>query len=298
MGNNKIILIAGGTGLIGKQLSIYLKSKGHEVRILTRGKTNKEHALYHWNPVKEEIDKESLQDVSIIINLSGAGIADKRWTQQRKKELIDSRTVPAQFLATQAKNIKSLEHYISASGVNCYGYENNNKLYSEDDAYGDDFLSNVVQQWEKSADLFASFTKVTKIRISVVLLKDGGALPKIAKPVRFGFGAALGSGKQWMPWISDHDLIRLFEHVMNNSLEGTFNALAENSTNAEFTKAVAKTLKKPLFLPNVPSFLMRLVLGEMASVVLDGVQADNSKIKSVGFQFEDNHLDKVLLRYF
>ena len=291
---SKTILIAGGTGLVGKEMTAYLKKAGHTVRILTRGKTDLAKGYYHWNPSKDEIDPACFDQTSVIINLAGAGIADKKWSAKRKQEIIDSRVIPALFLSRMAQEMKSLEHYISASGINCYGYASYDRLHEESDPFGADYLSQVVRLWEDAADTMQAHVKVAKIRISVVLTEKGGALPKIAGPIKNYIGAPLGSGKQWMPWITLHDLIRLFEHVMNNKLEGAYNAVAENPTNKEFTQQLAKQLNKPLWLPPVPGFVLKLFLGEMSSVVLQGLQASNQKIVASGFNFNHATLEEAL----
>lgn len=293
MENKSIFLIAGGTGLVGTALTSHLKNQGHEVRILSRQPSDKASGIYHWDPKAETFDTEALEHVDTIINLVGAGIADKRWTEQRKKELIDSRVLPTKFLAKYAKDCSTLEQYISASGINCYGYEHYDRKHIESDPFGTDYLSQVVQKWEEAADTFATFTKVTKVRISVVLSADGGALPKIAGPIKSYVGAPLGSGKQWMPWITITDLARVFEHLAINRLEGAYNTLSGNETNKNVTKILAKSLSKPLWLPNVPGFFLKLVLGEMSSVVLKGLQADPQKLIDTGFTFKHETLQKA-----
>lgn len=290
MSNNKTVLIAGGTGLVGKELSSFLKSKGYTIKILTRKQSNPLKKQYQWDVKNKTIDPEALEGVGCVINLVGAGIADKKWTAERKKELVSSRVEPAKFLAEVLKDHKAVTQYISASGINCYGYNDDQKVYRETDAYGNDFLSQVVQQWEQAADLMPPHIKVAKLRISVVLTNKGGALPKIAKPINMYAGAALGSGKQWMPWIAMHDLCRLFEHITSNDLEGTYNALSGAVTNKEFTKQLAKFLNKPLWLPNVPAFFLKIILGEMSSVVLEGLNASNKKILDTGFEFKYDEL--------
>ena len=292
------ILIAGGTGLIGTEMVKHLSSKGYTVRVLSRNKEKTPNSdVFYWNPAIKEIDEKALKGVTTIINLAGAGIADKKWTAARKEELINSRVIPAQFIASFAHKIDTLQQYISASGINAYGYDDYDKVYQESDPFGKDFLSSVVQQWEESADLLKPFAKVTKIRIAVVLAKEGGALPKISNTVKYYVGAPLGSGKQWMPWVSQHDVIRIFEHAMEHQLEGAYNALAQAQTNKEVTQEIARVLKKPLWLPNVPAFVLKIALGEMASVVLDGLNADNSKLIQTGFKFEHASLEVALKEY-
>jgi uncharacterized protein (TIGR01777 family) len=293
MSTKKTILVAGGTGLIGKALVKRLLEIGHEVRILSR-KADKENKIFGWSPNQKKIDLDALEGVEVLINLVGEGIADKRWTKKRKQALIDSRVETTHFLASQLDNMPQLKQYITASGINCYGYDNYEKKHVENEPFGNDFLSQVVKKWENAADKFAVRTKVAKIRTSVVLAKEGGALPTIAKTVYNYVGAPLGSGKQWMPWISMEDMIEVYAYAVEHELDGTYNALAGSVTNKEFTKTLARVLKKPLWLPNVPSFVLKLILGEMSSVVLDGLQADNSKLLQTGFIFKDQELEGAL----
>lgn len=288
-----IILIAGGTGLIGDALTDFWQLKGHEVRILTRKATDKTKGLYNWDLKKETIDEQALENVAVIVNLTGAGIADKKWSPARKKELVDSRVDAAKLLAKYGPKMTHLKHYVSASGINAYGYDHPERFHEESDAFGTDFLSQVVQKWEAAADLMAPFAPVAKIRTSVVLTNKGGALPKIAKTIKSYVGAPLGSGKQAMPWITLPDLVRVFDHAIQHKLEGAYNAVAGNPTNAAFTKALAKSLNKPLFLPNVPAFVLKLILGEMATLVLDGLKGNNSKLLDTGFKFNHTTLEEA-----
>lgn len=290
----QVILLAGGTGLIGQEMQQFLIHAGHEVRVLSRKPSDLSINQFHWDPSNEEIDRAALDGVTTIINLSGAGIADKRWTAERKKELIDSRIVPAQFLASFAGEMPRLQQYISASGINSYGYDQIEKIHTENDPFGTDFLSQVVQQWETAADAFLPFCTVSKIRISLVIAKKGGALETIAKPMKFGIASALGSGKQWMPWIHLTDLVRLFDFVMEHRLAGSFNAVGKVVSNQEFTRVLAKQLNKKMWLPNAPAFVLKMALGEMSSLVLEGLNASNEKIKQAGFQFEFERLEDGL----
>jgi uncharacterized protein (TIGR01777 family) len=289
----KTILIAGGTGLIGRQLVQRFQEKGHQVRVLSRtGRL--EQQQFAWDPYQKSIDKAALEGVDVIINLVGEGIADKRWTAKRKQALIDSRVMPTQFLAELASDIPTLQQYVTASGINCYGYEHYDRLHTESDAYGNDFLSQVVKAWEEAADAFPAAVKVTKLRTSVVLDPNGGALATIAKTVNNYVGAPLGSGKQWLPWISMEDMVNMYVFVTEHEIEGVYNALAGSVTNKEFTKTLAQSINKPLWLPNVPAFVMRIMLGEMASMVLDGLQADHSAILEKGFVFQYPTLTSAL----
>lgn len=288
----KTILIAGGTGLIGRHLVEQLTQQGNEVRVLSRSPKRKNE--FKWSVQERTIDEKALANVQVIINLAGAGIADKRWTEKRKKEIIESRVQTTRFLFELSDKMPDLIQYISASGINCYGYDQPEVKHKENDPFGNDFLSVVVKRWEEAADLFKERTKVAKIRTGVVLEKDGGALAKIASTVKNYVGAPVGSGKQWMPWLTMEDMIRVYVHAVDEELDGAYNAVAANNTNKEFTKALASYLKKPLWLPNVPSFVLKLALGELATVVLDGLQADNAKLRDTGFAFQHQDLETAI----
>ena len=287
----KNILIAGGTGLVGKQLTQLLRDYGHKVSILSRNPNSQDE--YFWDPKAGKIDDSILSDVEVLINLSGAGIADKKWTKQRKLELQSSRVGTNVFLYAQVQKMPKLKQYICASGINAYGYKNE-KEYSEEDPFGTDFLSQLVRVWELSADQFKTHCKVAKIRTAMVLDRDGGALKRMVPVVKLGIGSALGSGKQFCPWIHSEDLSRLFIHVIEKELEGCYNALAGSVTNKLLMKGIAGTLNKAFWFPNVPSFALRLLFGEMALMLLNGVRASNQKVLETGFVFKFNELDKAL----
>ncbi|RYM35433.1 TIGR01777 family protein [Brumimicrobium glaciale] len=289
----RIVLIAGGSGLIGLEVQKELNKCGHEVRVLTRDEEPKA-PYFHWDPKKKEIDREAIKGVHVIINLAGAGIADKKWTDKRKEVIFNSRIKPTQFLHEISQNIPSLMQYISASGITCYGYEDEIRLHKESDEFGTDFLSTVVKRWEEVADLFSPQQKVVKIRTGVVLTEKGGALPKISITIKKSVGAPIGTGEQVMPWLTLKDIARIYAHAVNEQLDGAYNACSANITNAKLTKAIAKKLNKTLWLPKIPSFALNLALGEMASVVLEGVRVDNSKITQTGFEFKHKTIEEAL----
>lgn len=289
---NNFVLIAGGSGLIGKRLVEHLYKKGFDVAILSRNKLDKD-AIY-WNPSKGEIDTSKLHKVTHLINLSGVSIAGGRWTEVRKKEIIDSRVASTEFLFKNKSYFHNLKHYISASGVSCYGIDDLNKVYTEADAFGNDFLSEVVSKWELAADLFSTICIVSKVRISPVLDSKGGFISEMKKPIQFGAGAVLGSGNQWMPWIHQRDLVSIFEFIINHQLEGPFNAVSGNVTNRTLTQMLARKLHRPLVLPALPAWSAKLIFGEMATLFLDGVQVSNQKLIDKGFSFQYTDLDKAL----
>lgn len=285
------ILIAGGTGLIGKRLTEQLLASGNEVYILTRKPTAANHIF--WNPSTHEIDTTKLGAITHLINLCGTSLAGKRWSSAYKKELLDSRVVPAQFLLANIQHFSKLNHYITASGINCYPL-NTDKIHTESDSFGTDFVSQLVKQWEETADLFSPHCIVSKIRISPVLDNLGGALQEIMKPIKAGFGAALGNGQQAMPWIHHEDLVRIFAFIIEHQLAGAYNALAANSNNQDFTKVCATSISKKIWLPNLPAFIVKLLFGEMSMLLLEGVKASPEKLIQAGFTFQHSDLEEAI----
>lgn len=285
------ILIAGGTGLIGKRLTTHLESTGNSVYILTRKPTAANHIF--WNPSTHEIDTTKLSTITHLINLCGASLAGKRWSNAYKKELLDSRIQPALFLLANIQHFPKLSHYITASGINCYPL-NQAKVYTETDDFGTDFVSQLVKQWEETAELFSLHCIVSKIRISPVLDQQGGALQEIMKPIKAGVGAGLGSGKQAMPWIHYEDLARIFDFVIQKQLVGAYNALAATSTNKAFTQECAATIHKKIWLPNLPVFMVKLLFGEMSMLLLEGVEASHEKLTKAGFTFKHTELKEAI----
>lgn len=291
------VLITGAGGSIARKLAERLQSD-FEVRFLTRKKKNSND--FEWNVKKQTIEEKALDNVSHIIHLAGANIAETRWTDERKQEIIKSRTDSAQLLldTVKSKNIR-LKSFISASGINYYGTRTTEKIFTENDAAGNDFLSEVVVLWEKAADQFSEQNlaeRVVKVRTAVVLSNEEGALPKMSAPIKFGIGSPIGTGKQYMPWIHIDDICGIYEFALkNNSVSGAYNAVApEHTTNKNLTEKIAKILKKPLFMPNVPAFALKLLFGEMSVALLEGSRASSEKIEKEGFTFKFAKLEMAL----
>ncbi|WP_374459008.1 TIGR01777 family oxidoreductase [Chryseobacterium taeanense] len=285
----EIVLITGASGLIARELSEILK-KDYIVRFLTREKKNENE--FEWNINEKTIDEKAMEGISHIIHLAGANISEKRWTDERKKELISSRVDSADLLlqTLRKKNIR-LKSFISASGINYYGTKTTEKIFNENDAPGNDFLSEVVVLWERAADQFKEqhlAERVVKIRTAVVLSDKEGALKKMLPTIKMGIGSALGSGKQYMPWIHIKDICSIYEFALqNSSVDGAFNAVApQHTTNKNLTEKIAEVLDKPLFMPNVPAFVLKFIFGELADALLEGSRASADKIQKVGFDFE------------
>ena len=291
------IVIAGGSGLIGSGLANHLRKAGHEVWILSRKPSDPDRFFLNWNPDMKTIDPFALEKTTVLINLCGAELAAKRWTKSRIKELYDSRVETTRFLAESFKSSADLKHYISASGAVAYGFEHPEKVYKEADSFGEDIISDITRKWEKAADQFSAICTVSKVRIAVVLSESGGALQKLSNPIKKGFGAILASGEQAIPWIYSEDLYRIFEWIMEHKLEGAYHASAGNTSNKELTKLIAKTLKKRL-LPAVPKFIVRILFGKMAMMLLYGNKVSNEKIRSEGFSFLHGNLNSTIQRIF
>lgn len=294
------ILITGGTGLVGEKLTPLLVNAGYSVGILTRGASRKENDIhfYNWDIRQKKIDPKAFEDAAYIINLVGAGVAEKKWTEKRKSVIMDSRTDSTRLLYDTVKELNiDLKGFISASAIGIYGNFEGADVKTENSPHGDDFLAEVVIAWEKEANQFQSLgIRTVLMRIGVVLANTGGALEKIAQPIRYGAGAPLGSGDQFMSWVHIDDLCNMFLWaIQNESVEGPYNAVNPNPvTNREFTKAVAKILKKPLLLPNVPSFVLKLMLGEMSSIVLGGSVISDQKLRDNGFTHQYEQLSPAL----
>jgi uncharacterized protein (TIGR01777 family) len=296
----KTILITGATGLIGSKLSKECIEDGMTVHYLTTNKnkieTKENYKGFYWSPYEGEIDEKAFDGVSAIINLVGATIAN-RWTERYKKVILDSRVKTANLILETLKNIDhSVNHFISSSGVSVYPHSET-KLYTEESTEVDNsFLAQVVVAWEAAADQFISLgIDVVKVRTGVVFSGEDGALPKLVKPVKMGMGAPLGNGKQWLSWIHIDDIVGVYMHIMKHKLEGVYNAVAPTPiNNRKITKLIAHKLDMPMLLPNVPAFMLKLLLGEMAVLVLEGQIVSPKKIEEQGYKFAFFNVESAL----
>lgn len=288
------ILLTGGSGLIGSELTKILIDHGHQVRILTREK-EVEHPFYHWD--KNKIDEKVFENLDGIIHLAGSLIA-KRWTDSYKREIFSSRVDTANLLFEYVKKLKvDLKFFISASGTAYYGQITSNTIFKETDVANTDFLGKICVAWENAAHQFEEIgTRVVCLRTSLVLSKKGEGFKLLKKPIQLGVGANLGDGKQWMPWIHIDDLLQIYVNaVENKEMKGSYNASApENVNHSTFNHTLAKKLNKPFFLPNIPAFVMKMALGEISDLVLKGSRIDVEKIQLTGFEFQYPTLEKAL----
>lgn len=297
----KKILIAGGTGFVGKQLIPFLVEKGYSIHVLTRkpsANSSENIRFFQWDIESQYIDKKAFEGVTILINLTGANIGEKRWTEQRKKEIIDSRInsidVLYQYISENKLNINT---FISSSAVGFYGAVTTDKTFVETSENGNDFLASVCQKWEDAALKFNDLgIRTIILRKGVILGKEGGMVKKLSPLAKLGINVSLGSGKQYLPWIDIRDLVRLYDFILSNTqLKGIFNAVAtEQITMSDLSKALLHAFGKKSFLPNAPAFVIRLLFGEMAVMLLEGSKVSNEKLKTTGFIFEFDTIGKSL----
>jgi uncharacterized protein len=294
------ILITGGTGLIGLGLAEMLKIQGHRLHLLSRNtKLVKPYdAVFSWDVKSGSIDENAFDGVDVIVHLAGAGIADQRWTDERKAEILNSRVDPAKLILEILKHRnQTISAFVSGSAIGWYGAYSDSLIHNETEPAASDFMGETCRKWEYAADLFHGVAeRIVKIRTGVVLDKNSGALPKMAQPVQWFVGSPLGSGKQQIPWIHWKDICTIFANaVSDNRYYGAINAIAtENCTNKEFTKVLAKVLHRPMLPIHVPSFVIKALFGEMAAVVLEGSKVSNHRIKQMGFAFKFSNLEEAL----
>lgn len=288
------ILITGATGLVGTALTRLLLEKGVSVHYLTLSTSEKKAfdqpncVGFHWNPEQGIIDENCLIGVDVIIHLAGATIA-KRWTNKQKQAIIESRILSSNVLFKAVKeNPNRVTQIVSASAIGIYP-DSHSAVYTEmSTAVDPGFLAHVVLKWEESVDKFKLLNiKVCKLRTSTVFAKEADALPVMAKPIKMGFGANFGNGKQIQSWIHVRDLARLYFYAVQNGWEGIYNATSPQPiTNAAQTKLMAKILQKPLWLPNIPRFVMKLALGEMHELLFNDKNVSAQKAIDSGFTFD------------
>jgi len=293
------VLITGGSGSIGKYLILRLLFKGYQVSIIGRSKKEipgVESFVYDLD--KGEISEAALRDVTHIIHLAGAGIADKPWSPSRKQEILESRVKPLQMLAKKLKaRNQRIKAIISSSAVGYYGGLTSGEIFTEEGSLANDFLGSTCKMWEDAVQVFKPIAdREVRVRTSVVLMNDAGALAKLVKPTKLGFGAAVGSGKQWMPWIHIDDLVELYVRAIeDDKLSGPYNAASPDHVNqSTMIKKIGKTLNRPTFLPPVPKFLIKTVMGEMSAVVTEGSRVSSQKLIDSGFEFKYSELQPAL----
>ena len=294
------ILITGATGLVGSEITRLLHEKGININYLTTSRSKIEksdnYKGFYWNPSTGEIDTKCLEGVGAIINLAGASVFQP-WTTSNKKKILNSRIDSLNLLSrTLEENDHEVGQLASASAIGIYPSSTQKMHYEEEKEVADNFLGEVSEKWEVAAQKFSNLgVRVAIVRIGIVLARDGGALPQIARPVKYNVGTALGSGKQWQSWIHVTDLARLFLFLISNGAEGVFNGVAPNPvTNEDLTREVAAVMDKKIWLPKVPGFALKLVMGEMSTVVLGSQLVSSKKVEEEGFNFQFINLRQAI----
>jgi uncharacterized protein (TIGR01777 family) len=293
-----VVLISGGTGLIGTKLTHLLIESNYEVIILTRNKNkpsvNPKITYSFWDDKKQVIDAEVIRKADHILHLAGAGVMDKRWTRENKKEIIESRRKSSELLI---KALRENEHhvktFVSASAIGWYGADNYPLVHKdgfiESDAAAKDFLGETCVLWETSVEPVAEMgIRLVKLRTGIVLSNDGGAYKEFRRPLRFGFAVILGSGEQVISWIHIEDICRMYiEAIENKSLHGSYNSVAPAPvTNKKLTIEMAEKVRHKFYIPiHVPIFLLKLFMGKRSTEILKSATVSSKKIKSTGFTF-------------
>ncbi len=295
---SETVLIAGGTGLIGQGLCEALFERGYSVKLLGRTKKDLPNLkTYVWDPSKSNIDLDAFEGTDYVINLAGANVGEGRWTERRKKELLESRIMSTQLLISSIlTNHFPIKKFIQASAIGYYGFSDVDVEFKETDQPGNDFLAELTNQWEAATKALDETNIKLILRIGVVLSDKGGALPTMSKPIKMFAGTSLGSGKQIVPWIHVEDLISIFmKGISDPSFTGVYNAVAPNPvTNKQLTQLIGQALKRPIWPIPAPSFFLKLILGEQAQIVLKGNKISNQKLLGTGFKFQFSTAENVL----
>jgi uncharacterized protein len=294
----KTILIAGGTGLVGQLLAQTLKDEGYNIRLISRSKpSNPVFPTFLWNVDKGVADGNAFKEVDIVINLAGSGVADKLWTERRKKEITESRVKSNQLLAYCFKNYHRPALYISAGAIGFYGHRDD-ELLTEEHVSGDDFLSKSCTAWENAVfETADQSTRLIIFRIGIVLSERGGALQKMLLPWKMGISTSFNPGNQWYSWIHEEDLVRLFVFgIQNEQIEGIYNAVAPNPEKMyDFAKAMKAQSKLPWRMVwSIPFTLLTTAMGEMSTVLTNSAKVSSEKIIRAGFQFKFKKMDEAL----
>ena len=291
------ILISGGSGLVGTATSAALQADGHNVVHLVRPGKPAKAGDVQWDPMRATVDVAGLEGVDVVIHLSGAGIADGRWTEERKQILRSSRIDTTRVLVDSLARLKRKPRaLIVASAIGYYG-SRGDEILIESSAIGTDFLALLCRDWEAEASRAAAMgIRTVMLRFGVVLSGKGGALPKMLTPFKLGVGGRLGSGQQWMSWIAIEDVVGIVRYaITNDQVSGPVNVVAPNPVrNEEFTRLLAGMLHRPAIFP-APALMLRLAMGEMAdAVLLSSDRVKPERMLTAGYKFRFEILEPAL----
>ena len=291
------VLLSGASGLVGRALAERLRDAGHTIVPLVRHDPAPVGTVL-WDPTSGRFDHAACEGIDAVVHLAGESVAAGRWTAARKRRIRDSRVAGTRLLVDGLRELEAPPAvFVAASAIGIYGSGGDDEL-TEDSPFGSGFLADVCRDWESaSAPIEAVGTRRVLIRIGLVLARDGGALPRMAAPIRWFVGGRLGSGRQWMSWISRDDLCAIFERALADSnLNGVYNAVAPMAVrNAEFTRVLARVLRRPAFLP-VPNLALRIAVGELATEILASARVVPWRLLDAGFRFGDTELEPTLRR--
>ncbi len=297
------VLISGGTGLVGSEIIRKLLERGDEVYNLTTRKnypsTQKGLTHIYWNPEQGMFNSSILENVDAIINLAGFNVAN-RWTEQNKKKIVDSRMHSTKLLVDGCLKATHAPKIFISTGASGY-YSSSFHLQDETASAGQGFLADLSEQWERVLQPLKSMPiRSVILRVGVVMDKKDGAVAKMVPFFNLGLGSATGSGKQWMSWIHLHDLANMYLFALDQpNIQGVYNAVAPAPvTNAAYSKALAHALNRPFFLPAIPEFALKLLFGEMSSMLLNSQNISSKKIQEAGFKFQYQTIDSALQQLF
>lgn len=303
-----IVLISGGTGLIGTNLTRHLIEKNYDIIVLTRNKDkpqkNPKISYASWNIKNQEIDAEAVKKADYIIHLAGAGVIDKKWTKAYKNEIIESRTKSGSLLIKSLhENPHHVKTIVSASAIGWYGEDDKplkrQEGFIETDAASSSFLGETCRLWEASvAPVEEMGIRLVKLRTGIVLSNDGGAYKEFKKSLKFGIAGILGNGKQVISWIHIDDMCRMYIEAMENKeLSGSYNAVAPMPvTNKKLILQIAEIIKNKFYIPiHVPGFLLKIMMGQRGIEILKSTTVSDKKIKATGFTFLYPTIDAALI---
>lgn len=296
----KNVLITGGTGFVGSNLTEMLVANGFSVSILSRSKraNKKDVSYYIWDVEKQTIDEAAVNNADYIIHLAGENIAGARWTKKRKEAIVDSRENSIKVIhKVLSKQNHKLHAFISASATGIYGAINGEAICKETTPPAADFLGRTCQIWEAAVDTIGKLgIRTVKVRTGLVLGKGEGLIKKLKPIFKYRLGAPLGSGKQYMPWIYIDDLCAIYlKAIVDDSLHGPYNAAVEDETNnITFSKTFAAVYGYKMWLPHVPAAIIKLGMGQMSKIVLTGRRVSSEKIRKTGFKFKITDIEEAL----
>ena len=279
------ILISGGTGLIGSEVASHLSQLGFSIKILTRRPTDESKNLYNWDIAAGKIDPKAWEGTEYVINLVGSSIIGGRWTDKRKKELISSRVDATSLLVSEIKKqALPIKHFIQASAMGYYGDNGDIKL-TEDSPAGKDFMAKLCVDWENAAKPLSENIKLSTLRIGLYLSKNGGVYKTLGQVARFYLASAFGNGKMWANYTHKDEFAKLVELLFANKIkDGIYNIVGKNAFQMNgFVNDIAKNEGAKAWLPNIPSFLLKLALGEMSATLLNSYRVTSPKLEAANF---------------